>query len=205
MQVRRFGDLNRRMLDTWARIYSRQVKKGDAFDCHMPLISLWILEGDYFRDGRWIHAFKTIDRSSGRELCEDFLIVTIELRPAGNRIEGEANQWLYLLSMSQEIDTEAIPGFLRIPAIREAIDIMGAFTKREAERDLYERRLEYQRSESCIRREDYYKGLLVGKAEGELRKAREMARALLAEGIPEAVILKTTGLLAREFEALRPR
>ena len=62
-------------------------------------------------------------------------------------IKSELDQWLYLLAESQKFDADAIPAFLESHEIREAIDIMRVFAKSEVERDLYERRLEYQRSE----------------------------------------------------------
>ena len=67
------------MLDTWARVFSAQLRKGDRYGRHRPLIAMWVLERRFLSDSAWLHAFRPHDPRHGLDLGECFLIVTIEL------------------------------------------------------------------------------------------------------------------------------
>ena len=49
----------------------------------------------------------------------------------------------------------------------------------------------------------YQKGMEKGRAEGELSKSQEIARNLLALGVPVAQTIQATGLSAEEIERLK--
>jgi predicted transposase/invertase (TIGR01784 family) len=50
---------------------------------------------------------------------------------------------------------------------------------------------------------DWIKGYEEGRAEGELKKARETALSMLSDGLSVETISKYTGLSVQEIEALR--
>jgi predicted transposase/invertase (TIGR01784 family) len=47
------------------------------------------------------------------------------------------------------------------------------------------------------------RGIALGEERGELKKARETARTMLADGVPIATVSKYTGLSLEEIEALK--
>jgi hypothetical protein len=79
------------MIHNWAHYYLG--RKCEGYELLRPVVSIWILEGDQFRDGEWFHAFSLRDEGTGLELADEELIVTIELvawSRAANRVEGRA-------------------------------------------------------------------------------------------------------------------
>jgi predicted transposase YdaD len=47
------------------------------------------------------------------------------------------------------------------------------------------------------------KGILIGKEEGETKKALDVARSMLADGLPAETIMKYTGLDEKSILSLR--
>lgn len=180
MQVRNDGALIPRMLDNWARLYTAQIKKGEDYRRHRPVISIWILGTAFLGDREWFHAFRTVDRERDLELGEDFLLMTIELpklpalpkRSAGVKFERAIDEWLWLLLRGETIDPESADLSSFREETREAVRIMAAFTKQEKARHTYERRLEWERTINAWKTDSRAEGLAEGRAEG-----RELGRA----------------------------
>jgi predicted transposase/invertase (TIGR01784 family) len=200
MQVRNDEALSSRMLDNWARLYSEQIEKGHDYREHHPLIALWILGQNHFKDEEWLHVFRANERASGLALSADLVIVSLELGKwekwkalsslaETDKFESSLDEWLWFLAEGEEIDPEGAGyGALR-DAIREAVEIMRVFTKKDKARYTYERRLDWERtinawkidSQKAGHAEGLAEGREVGHAEG-LAEGREVG---LAEGLAE--------------------
>jgi predicted transposase/invertase (TIGR01784 family) len=164
-------------------------------------------------------------RGGGDLLCEDETIIVIELSSwaeekgiiEGREIADPLDRWLYFLSRGEEIDPEQPPEALHGEEYEEAMEIMAAFTKSEAARDLYRRRLEYRLEQGSIAYEQkeqlekaLAKGLAAGRAEGlaeglaegERERARTDAHRLKALGVELGIIVEATGLSREDVEAL---
>jgi predicted transposase/invertase (TIGR01784 family) len=128
----------------------------------------------------------------------------------GRTIDEGLDPWLYLLWEGDGIDSESPPEALRIGAIEEAMEIMSTFTKSEAAKDLYRRRMDFlstQRSiEYDIRETARSEGLAEGRAEGRVAGASEQARTdarrLKRLGVAVEIIAEATGLSREEVEGL---
>jgi predicted transposase/invertase (TIGR01784 family) len=230
VQVRAYTALPRRMLHNWASCYLSRLRKGDHYEELRPVVSIWILEGKLFRDGRWFHEFSLQECGTGMRLCDDETIFIIELPQwaaehevdSGVVLENELDRWLYFLLKGEELDVGHPSEILDDLWIREALSIMAAFTKSEAARDLYRRRMEYRMEQASIRAEDretglaegrvegraegraqgLAEGLTEGRTEGDSNARRDIAVKLRREGLATDLIAKATGLSTEEIESL---
>ncbi|MDP3176855.1 MAG: Rpn family recombination-promoting nuclease/putative transposase [Spirochaetaceae bacterium] len=227
VQVKTNAALTRRMLHYWATCYLSQLPKGREYLDHSPVISVWLIEEPLFRDGAFFHAFQPIDPATRRLLSEDFLVITLELSaweetfgiaPATSTqtasLEGSLENWLYFFSKGEDLDPDDPGPNVRGAEFQEAMEIMRTFTKSEAARYAYFKRLDYQRDRMSSEREEREKGLAEGLirgraegkaegiAEGEQAKALETARRLKARGLAIEIIAESTGLSRDEVETL---
>ena len=144
--------------------------------------------------------------------------------------ESGMDEWLWFLEHGEEIDPEE--GWYQglRSELREAVTIMEAFSKQDKARYTYDRRLEWERVQLGMkeeaREEGLAEGLAVGKAEGlaagkaegmavgkaaglaeglaagKAEVAREVAKKMLALGVPTQTIVAATGLPEDEVSAL---
>jgi predicted transposase/invertase (TIGR01784 family) len=214
MQMRCFAELPRRMLHNWASLYLATLQKGDPYASLQPLISVWILERRIFPDESWLHVFELRDAATGRILHGDLTIVTIELGAwvhlkekalAVTVVEG-VGRWLYFLGSAQDFDPERPPAGFDGGYFKEALEIMAAFTKSEAKRDIYRRRFEFYATQASIELEaketGHAEGRAEGRAEGEAARAREDARKLKQLGVSIDIITEATGLSREDVQGL---
>jgi predicted transposase/invertase (TIGR01784 family) len=222
IQVRPYAALPRRMLHNWASCYLSGLRKGQGYENLRPIVSIWLLERDLFAEGPWFRNFALREEIGGKILCEDQRIILIELEswasqasgaieaiPGLGAIADPLDRWLYFLSRGEEFDPARPPEALRGEEYLEAMEIMAAFTKSEAARDLYRRRLEYRLEQGSIAYEERHlreKALAEGRAEGraegitegERKKALESARKLKQRGVEHQIIAEATGLTLEE-------
>lgn len=218
IQVRPYAAMPRRMLQNWSRCYLSRLRKGMGYEELRPVVSIWILEHDAFRDGTWLHDFAFRDRLTGLELGEDAIILVVEL-PAWARERGdlsgcgivtELDRWLYYLWRGDEIDAAALPRWIAETPVEEAVEAMATFTKSEAARDAYWRRLEFQMEQKSIKveaqREGRAEGLAEGRTEGctegRADEKREIAARMKGRGLDSRQIAELTGLSEEEIAAL---
>ena len=91
------------------------------------------------------------------------------------------DEWLFLLTRGAELDPESEVVRGAEPCIREAVEVLSAFTKPEKARHRYEKRLEWER-------------VMLGM--------KEEARRLKALGVDHDIIAQGTGLGSEEVEGL---
>lgn len=197
MQMQSHAGLSQRMLHNWSQVYQRQLLKGQAFDQHIPVVSVWILNESLFKDEFWLHYFKCYDCQSQKVLHEDMNVVTIELPVWQKTPEAEQaasldylGKWLYFLSRAQGMDQEQLLKTLSGPEFSEAVELMSGFTKTERLRHLYDQRENSERMENTWKRTGYLEGKEAGLMEGKL----EDARLMLQDGLSVDLVCKYTGL-----------
>nr|MDA8411202.1 Rpn family recombination-promoting nuclease/putative transposase [Treponema sp.] len=214
MQVKTGGPLEGRMLDNWARVYAEQLPKGEGYEVHRPVISIWILKEELFRDEAWLHLVEARVRPGGGIFSEDFLIVALGLgdywRSRGAAgladIDEGLGKWLSFLCEGENLDPEGEPDAER----KEALKIMEEINMSKAERAIYLSRFDAQAwriseihaAQAVGRAKGLEEGLAEGLAEGARAKALEDASNLKRLGVSVAVIAEATGLDAELVEGL---
>ena len=115
------------------------------------------------------------------------------------RVADLLEKWLYVIGgdkkMMEEYKNEN-------EEIKEAVKQLKEMSADEYERELYEIR---ERSRLTYNTEMYEarrKGLEEGKAEGEAKEKREIAKKMKEEGFDTKIIQKITGLTEEEIESL---
>jgi predicted transposase/invertase (TIGR01784 family) len=125
----------------------------------------------------------------------------------GGVIAGDLDPWLYLLWEGERIDPELPPKALRVGAILEALEDMGSFTKSEAAKDLYRRRMDFLSTQKSIENDisetARSEGLAEGRAEGASEQARKDARRFKSLGVAVEIIAEATGLSRDEVAGLQ--
>ena len=195
------------------RVYSNQLPKGDGYDLHRPVISIWILKEELFRDGQWCHLVEARARPGDSLFSEDFLIVGLELgsfrraMEAGRvGIDEGPGKWLPFLYEGEELD----PARERDSERKEALMIMEEINMSEEELAVYLSRFDaetWRISElKAARKEGHEEGRAEGRvdgmSEGAQAKALEDARNFKRLGVSVAIIAEATGLAADVVEGL---
>jgi predicted transposase/invertase (TIGR01784 family) len=204
MQMRSFAELPQRMLYNWSSLYLAHLRKGESYISLRPLISIWILDRQLFPDASWLHVFELRDSGTDRVLHGDLTIVTIELelwtrlmeKALKSTLELGVGRWLKFLRSAQDLDPDKLPPEFESEEFREALEIMAAYTKSDARRDLYRRRFDFLATQASIEREAKEKGIAEGRAEGKL----EDARKLKALGVAIDIISEATGISREKID-----
>lgn len=217
MQIRADRAPPPRLLDTWARIYSAQIRRGEDFRLHSPVISIWIMEDSLFPEPAWFHRIEPWRDTAGpAPFGDQFLLLVIELEKwrtlpdtDPQAIFGEGiERWLALLAEGEKLDPESREFAALDADIKEAAEIMAGFTRTERARYTYDRRMDWiARVKGWVNgaREDGLKqgleqGLEQGREQGLRAKALEDARNLKHLGVSLEIIAKATGLSHEEIE-----
>lgn len=218
MQMRSFVELPQRMLHNWASLYLAHLRKGESYIALRPLICIWILDRQLFPDSAWLHVFELRDSGTGRVLHEDLTIVTIELEQwtrlmeaaLKSTLEPGVGRWLKFLRGAQDLDPDLLPPEFENEEFKEALEIMAAYTKSDARRDLYRRRFDFLATQASFEREAKEKGMAEGRAEGRVEGRVEGraegklddARKLKALGVAIDIIIEATGISREEIDGI---
>lgn len=130
--------LPERMLYTWSDIYQTQLSSGMEYNKLMPVISIWLLVNNLFKDSTVHHHFQLYDHCHQRLLTEHCSIHVLELdkwqKTAAFNLE---DHWLYFLKEAK--NWVKLPSELNTRAMRLAMDTLQSFSEKEREYDLYRR------------------------------------------------------------------
>ncbi|MCB9763305.1 MAG: Rpn family recombination-promoting nuclease/putative transposase [Alphaproteobacteria bacterium] len=138
--------LAERMLYGWSVIYSRQLRKGDAYADLNPVIAIWLVDAALFPHAQgWHHVFQAADRHTGLLLSDQMAIHVLELpkwRRAGGPLAGP-DRWMYFLNEAGGWTT--LPNELEDPEMKQAMDTLGQISDEEREYWAYFDRIENER------------------------------------------------------------
>jgi predicted transposase/invertase (TIGR01784 family) len=209
LQIVNYKDFRQRAPFYWPRRHSKKLSKGMTFIEIKPTITICLLAFDLLEEEEaHRNAYCIRNEQSGRRLCEDLRIIYLEL-PKFLRHLGEAHpktgleRWLLYFCneggkrMNKVIEEDAI--------IAQAKDLEASFWADEKEKEQY-----YQHQRLLM---DAYsaehtfevlleQGKKESKAEGEKKKACQIAKNLLEEGLSPDVISRASGLSPEEVRSL---
>jgi len=192
MQIADDGDLARRVLFYWSKGYIEDLKEGGDYGTLPRMVSIIVVDFDVheWKNKTKFHgAFRVMEPEEGKVFSDALEIHVLELpklrRQPVKKEWGALECWcLYLDNAGGEI-MENIAG--KEPLIRRARTVEEVFAKDEEERRLYELREKGRRSfESALNA-------------SERKVRREVARSMLADGIPLERVLKITSLTAKDL------
>lgn len=175
-----YAEIPKRFLYYATRNYASQLNAGEDYEELNPVISIFFVDGVLFPKLKGHHhVFHMRETTQGAVFCDDLEIHLFELpkfRKTLKELEDGADQWLYLLCHSTEIDPDSVPTELSIPHLANVLEDLRNMALIDHERVLYEAREKQQRDESSRRSFYYrqrYEGQQEGRQEGRLEGRQE--------------------------------
>ena len=169
VQVARHAALAHRMLYTWTRDYRDQLGEGERWARLAKATSVWILGESILPGPRHHHRFLAWDPVAGIALSDHLEIHTVELpkwHPEGLAPE---DRWLYFFKES--VCWDAVPAALWSRDLEEAMSLVRRFGEDSRARELYERRMDYLRTEATWQAELAEAAAALGEAVAEKDRA----------------------------------
>ena len=198
-----------------SRIYALGARRGDGqrYDI-LPVYLVALLDRGFgFRrdpsewEGRYVSRYTFREKETGQVEDETISIIFVELDRFGKEEFGEcagaAEEWCWMLKNMWRLQPGAAeyPGFEGMLAAGE---IAGFSKEKRAKYDtdmITER--DYYNILETAKKEGEAKGREAGLAEGEAKGKTEVAKNMLASGMPEEQVMAMTGLTAEQLAALK--
>lgn len=202
------GYMPKRMLYTWASIYTEKIEKGDEYHQLQPVISIWILNSGKFLGLEQAHCrFNIIEQETSARLTDDFELHVLQLNKwhKPRRLLSE-DFWLYFFKEAK--DWQQVPAQMRqVNWLEQAMKVLQGFSERERDALLYESRLDAQR---VLISDEYEKkkereGRIAAEAKAEQEREARLAAEVKAEQEREARLAAEAKALAavEELERLK--
>ncbi len=177
----------------WARLFSKQLRKGQNYTDLKPVISIWLFENNVIpkkESELHHHRFLFNDPKNGIELVpKGAEIHLIELAKWNKvyqekqKLEKDEDQWFWLFSESEkELDVDNPPKFMKEGPMKHALETIRRFGEEERARMLYDLRLDHQRLERQKEKDrldalEKLKAAIDAKLKAEQKAEKERKRA----------------------------
>jgi predicted transposase/invertase (TIGR01784 family) len=148
MQTWNHTALRARILYTWADLYEEQLHEGDGYEALRPVISIWLLNRNLFRNAaRFHHRFGLWDPEEALRLHQDLDIHVVELN-RWRRSPPEATplplrRWLAFLTEAERWGD--VPEDLQHPILEDAMSVLETFKTNRDWNETYRSRLDAER------------------------------------------------------------
>ena len=219
IQVNDEADYDKRALYYWGKLYTEQLEKGYDYDKLRKTIAIHILHFMSIVDNKDYHnIFRIRDDKDKKIYFDDLELHTIELSKFGNEKDSDLNEtlkkvkntldmWTAFLSKYELLDKSNLPKELDNKELRKAMEIVDVMNLTKIEREAYEGRLKWLRSEASALKKKFNEGMEKGREEGreegEKSKTIEIAKNLLNQGVDVSLISKSTGLSVAVINKLK--
>jgi predicted transposase/invertase (TIGR01784 family) len=170
-------------------VYAGQLKAGDDYSELKPVYSICLLQGQLWDDSPKVHhAFRLVDRDSGRLLEETLEIHTLELGWY-NRTESELgtasllDRWLFWLLHAHQYDAETLSRLFPQPEFQRVTETIVRIAKKTEDKAMYDTREKALRDQqwilnaACEQAREEGRG--EGREEGELIGKVRVLQSLL--------------------------
>jgi len=207
MQCSDKGNLINRSSFCQARMMPQEIKEGDSYDSIPNMIAIWIV-ADYKATNRKHHTHEAMYMYKDNgidpiEIASDKLrTFIIELEKIEFKRVHHADMfsvWMMFIKNPESIPEE----FLSIPEVKEAMEELTFLSHDPEFREEYEARQRLINDANAEKTIAVKKAKEEGKAEGELKKAKEMVVGLLQAGVSVDVIAQTSGFSVEEINLLK--
>jgi predicted transposase/invertase (TIGR01784 family) len=190
MQLSAHSGLVKRIVFYGCEVYAGQLKAGDDYSELKPVYSICLLLGQLWDDCPKVHhAFRLVDRDSGRLLNETLEIHTLELgwynlKESDLETASLLDRWLYWLLHAHQYDAQTLARLFPQPEFQKATDSIDRIAKKTEDKTMYDTREKAIRDQQWIlnaaRREGREVGREEGREEGELFGRIRLLQKLLS-------------------------
>jgi len=200
MQVVKQQDYAARCQYYSALALSRQLKQGEKFEQLAPVIFIGVMDFELLKSSNYISHHLILNKETREHSLRHLEFHFVELKKFSKSLDelhDDLEKWTYLLKNAKAI--EKVPTELKKPVVlQEAFDILAQSNWSIRELEAYDRYIDAMRSRENQLETAYEDG----KMEGEINKARIIAKNMLAADMDITQIVKITGLNTKELEDL---
>lgn len=206
VQVRSDGCYVKRIVHYWSVLHGGQLSVGDEYDDIKKTISISILGFTLLHDEpSFRNGYSIRNDDSGSPLTDDLGVYFVEMpkyieaMKSGRKPVNALEKWLYFLARKEGNDMTV---YNDQPLIQEALNLERMFLQSKVDRLAYASEMKAITSqltrERHVKKEAMKEGMEKGRTEGKL----EMAKSLLAAGVPMEIIAQTSGLSVDDLRSL---
>ena len=195
IQLWNAGDMQKRTLYYWAKLYTGQMEEGDQYRTLQKSITVNVLDFITIENEQYHNVFHVREDKTGQLLTDALEIHFLELRKLRNELlkpEQRLVRWMLFLSSRTREHMEELAK--EDPAMLKALTTLEFLSQDEEARQLYEARQKALHDYASAIGAARDKGLTEGRTEGRKERDIEFARQLLAEGEPLERVARLTGL-----------
>ena len=214
IQISDEADYDKRALYYWAKIYTEQLKVAEDYSKLSKAIGIHILNFTSIPEVKKYHnVFHITEKETGLLYFKDLELHTIELKKFSDssdeeladivaKVKNALDMWLAFLTRNDLLIADNLPKELNDPNLKKAINVLSVMNFTPEEREAYEDHLKWLRIEANTIRNYEQKGEIRGRAEGENKKAIEIAKKMLSKNHSISDISDLTGLSPEEISKL---
>ena len=203
IQIALHASFEARILYTWSRLYHSQIKEGDGYEKLKPVISIWILNQNLFKDFDKCHIRFSLYSHECKGLLTDHLgihVLQLQNCHVEGAIKNEKERWVYLFKEGKNVDPENPPEVFNTKEMRQVMKEMNRFSESQRDYLMYQSRLE-----AILERNTWLNQLERAEKEKELAvKEKELAvKEAVKEALKEAAKEKDKAVKEAVREALK--
>lgn len=223
IQITDEGDYDKRALYYWAKLYTEQLKKGDAYQSLCKVIGIHILNFFSIPETQsYANRFHITQAETGIQYFKNLELYTIELKKFEgleskvlselvSNIKTALDTWVAFLTRHELFNPKDLPSTIpQKKQLAKALTVLEVMNFNAHERDTYEAKLKWLRAEASalnklekrVREEGREEGREQGREQGKKEQATSTAKYLLAVGIDRHLIAESTGLTLEEINRL---
>lgn len=210
MQVRRFENMEGRMLEYWANMYGNKIHSGEEYRMLKPSISILIAnynvdkaEGIPNYHSKWNlreEEYKDFKLTNDME----FHILELPKVKKANIENDELAQWLRFISNPEDEEVHRI--MCENKFYKQAREELAYLSGNKDFKRVVDARAGFLRDQEAAKTVSFAEGEAIGeargRAEGEAEKSKEIAKKMKAKNMPIEEIVELTGLTKEEIEKL---
>ena len=172
MQMSVVSGLVKRLVYYGCELVAGQLRAGDDYADLKPVVSICLLEDRLWHEFPKVHhAFRLVDRESGRWLEDTLEIHTLELgwytlSESDLETASPLDRWLFWLLHAQEYDAEALARLFPQPEFRKATDTIARIAALTQDKTMYDTREKALRDHQWMMNATRKEGLEQGREEG---------------------------------------
>ena len=198
IQVKNEYNMVKRSLYYWSKMYEGQLTKGQDYDTLSRTICINILDFKYLKNDNFHNCYRLKEKNTNEELTDVMELHFIEI-PKLRKLENTEDisdmleAWItFIESPTSELIDKLE---MSLDEIKEAKEELVRLSGNDKERERYEKRFESLLEQNSL--------LANAEKKGENRKAIEIAKNLIKNGLDNELIKNTTGLSIKEITELR--
>ena len=214
MQITDETNYEAHILYYWARLYTSQLKKGDAYENLRKTISINILNfNSILNESDYHNVFKLLNTKSHKGYPDQLEIHFIELQKFEEKhlpIKTALDRWVTFLTKASLYEPNKLPNELTAePTMEQAFSSLVNVSLTDEEREIYEAKLKWLHIQtSAINKAHkigHEEGIEKSMEEGMEEGVEKVAITMLENNLSFELIEQATGLTIAKIEALKER